>query len=153
MPGVTAQVPETLARINTLERDIAAKLVQVSVLQDELAAIRARVELEQAQPAAACLADVVERASTAKACEFPAPQVGVEGDGMQEAVPSVEWGAVVRLAVTLCSRTCSALPAPVVTLGVNGEQGIYIAPDSADLLALLGPIDYTSYFDALGFDF
>ena len=61
MPGVTAQVPETLARINTLERDIAAKLVQVSVLQDELAAIRARVELEQAQPAAACLADVVER--------------------------------------------------------------------------------------------
>ena len=35
---------------------------------------------------------------------------------------------------------------------MNGEQGVYIAPDSADFLALLGT-DYTGYFDALGFDF
>ena len=50
MPGVAAQVRETLARVDTLERDIAAKLAQVSALQAELAAVRARVELERAQP-------------------------------------------------------------------------------------------------------
>ena len=51
MPGVAAQVRETLARVDTLERDIAAKLAQVSALQAELAvkstiAARALADLE-----------------------------------------------------------------------------------------------------------
>ncbi|KAH9927956.1 uncharacterized protein BXZ73DRAFT_78411 [Epithele typhae] len=44
------------------------------------------------------------------------------------------------------------LPAPVVTLEVNGVQSVFVAPDSADFLALLGD-DYTGYFDSIGFDF
>ena len=105
MPGVAVQVRETLARVDTLERDIAAKLAQVSALQAELAAVRARVELERAQPAAARLADVVERASAvqdaATACEFPAPHASEEAESTQETTLGVEWGAVARLVVAM----------------------------------------------------
>lgn len=45
----------------------------------------------------------------------------------------------------------SLLPAPVVTIEVNGEQGVYVAPDSVEFLELIGD-DYTGYFDSIGFD-
>ncbi|KAI0922547.1 hypothetical protein AcV5_009489 [Taiwanofungus camphoratus] len=43
------------------------------------------------------------------------------------------------------------LPAPVVTLEVNGNQSVYVAPDSVAFISLFGT-NYTSYFDSLNFD-
>ena len=43
------------------------------------------------------------------------------------------------------------LPAPVVSLNKDGVQGVYVVPDSVEFLSLLGT-NFTSYFDALGFD-
>lgn len=43
------------------------------------------------------------------------------------------------------------LPAPVVTLEENGQQNVFIAPDSVELLTLFGP-DFTNFFANIGFD-
>ncbi|OCH94582.1 hypothetical protein OBBRIDRAFT_100132 [Obba rivulosa] len=43
------------------------------------------------------------------------------------------------------------LPAPVVTLEVNGEQNVFIAPDSVEFINLVGT-EYTDYFASIGFD-
>lgn len=43
------------------------------------------------------------------------------------------------------------LPAPVVTLEINGEQNVYIAPDSVEFISLVGT-EYTGYFDSIGFN-
>ncbi|KAF9256020.1 hypothetical protein L218DRAFT_882730 [Marasmius fiardii PR-910] len=43
------------------------------------------------------------------------------------------------------------LPTPIVSLEVNGTQGIYVAPDAVEFISLLGP-EYTGYFDSIGFD-
>ncbi|KAF8525560.1 hypothetical protein BU17DRAFT_41653 [Hysterangium stoloniferum] len=43
------------------------------------------------------------------------------------------------------------LPAPIVTLADDGVQNVYVSPDAVVLLEQLGP-DFTSYFDALKFD-
>lgn len=43
------------------------------------------------------------------------------------------------------------LPTPVVILEENGEQGVYIIPDSVELINLLGP-DFTDFFDTIGFN-
>ncbi|KAG6836074.1 hypothetical protein H0H93_011655 [Arthromyces matolae] len=45
----------------------------------------------------------------------------------------------------------NVLPAPPITIEVNGAQGVYIAFDSVDFISLLGA-DYTGYFDEIGFD-
>ncbi|KAL0946153.1 hypothetical protein HGRIS_012416 [Hohenbuehelia grisea] len=44
------------------------------------------------------------------------------------------------------------LPAPVVTLEENGVQSVFVAPDSAEFLDLLGP-EYTGFFTGIGFNF
>ncbi|KAK7683463.1 hypothetical protein QCA50_013296 [Cerrena zonata] len=44
------------------------------------------------------------------------------------------------------------LPAPITTLEEDGVQSIFVAPDSAEFVSLLGT-SYTSYFDGIGFDF
>lgn len=43
------------------------------------------------------------------------------------------------------------LPAPVISLDVNGVSNVYIAPDSVELINLLGT-GFTSFFTQLGFD-
>jgi hypothetical protein len=43
------------------------------------------------------------------------------------------------------------LPAPVVTIEVDGIQGVYIAPDLVEFIPLLGSA-YTSYFDSINFN-
>ncbi|ESK91666.1 peptidase s41 family protein [Moniliophthora roreri MCA 2997] len=43
------------------------------------------------------------------------------------------------------------LPTPVVTLEVDGVQGVYIAPDAVEFISLLGS-EYTGFFDSIGFD-
>ncbi|KZT64325.1 hypothetical protein DAEQUDRAFT_39563 [Daedalea quercina L-15889] len=43
------------------------------------------------------------------------------------------------------------LPAPVVSLEVNGTQDLYVVPDLVDFISLLGT-NYTGYFDSIGFD-
>lgn len=43
------------------------------------------------------------------------------------------------------------LPAPVVSLEVNGVQSLYVAPDSVDLITLFGT-DYTDLLDSLNFN-
>jgi hypothetical protein len=43
------------------------------------------------------------------------------------------------------------MPAPVVTIEVDGTQGVYIAPDLTEFIPLLGP-EYTSYFDSISFN-
>ncbi|CAE6411508.1 unnamed protein product [Rhizoctonia solani] len=43
------------------------------------------------------------------------------------------------------------VPAPLVALEKNGTQDIYIAPNAAEVISLLGT-NYTSYFDAKGFN-
>ncbi|PCH36916.1 hypothetical protein WOLCODRAFT_109384 [Wolfiporia cocos MD-104 SS10] len=43
------------------------------------------------------------------------------------------------------------LPAPVVSLSVNGTEDVYVVPDLADFVPLLGA-NYTAYYDAIGFD-
>jgi hypothetical protein len=43
------------------------------------------------------------------------------------------------------------LPAPVISLDVNGVSNVYIAPDSVELINLLGT-SFTSFFTQLGFD-
>ncbi|KAI0657448.1 hypothetical protein C8Q70DRAFT_1055626 [Cubamyces menziesii] len=43
------------------------------------------------------------------------------------------------------------LPAPVVTLEENGVQNVFVAPDSVELISLLGS-NFTSFFDEIHFD-
>ncbi|KAJ3552372.1 hypothetical protein NM688_g4185 [Phlebia brevispora] len=43
------------------------------------------------------------------------------------------------------------LPAPLVTLEENGVQSVFVAPDSVDLINLLGT-EFTSFFDSIGFN-
>ncbi|KAI0752696.1 hypothetical protein C8Q80DRAFT_1267209 [Daedaleopsis nitida] len=43
------------------------------------------------------------------------------------------------------------LPAPVVTLEINGTESVFVVPDLVDLINLLGD-EYTSYFASIGFD-
>lgn len=46
------------------------------------------------------------------------------------------------------------LPAPVVTLGetsLQSSQSVFVAPDSVELLTLLGS-NFTSFFDSINFD-
>ena len=43
------------------------------------------------------------------------------------------------------------LPAPVISLDVNGVSNVYIAPDSVEFISLLGT-DYTNFFTQIGFD-
>lgn len=43
------------------------------------------------------------------------------------------------------------LPAPVVSLDVNGTQDVYVVPDLVEFISLLGS-NYTDYFDSIGFD-
>ncbi|KAG6864821.1 hypothetical protein C0991_006942, partial [Blastosporella zonata] len=43
------------------------------------------------------------------------------------------------------------LPAPPITIQVDGVQGVYIAFDSVEFLSQLGT-GYTGYFDGIGFD-
>ncbi|KZT08170.1 uncharacterized protein LAESUDRAFT_78851 [Laetiporus sulphureus 93-53] len=44
------------------------------------------------------------------------------------------------------------LPAPVVSLEVDGVSSVYVVPDLVDFLSLIGT-DYTSYFDNIEFDY
>ncbi|PSR81755.1 hypothetical protein PHLCEN_2v6264 [Hermanssonia centrifuga] len=43
------------------------------------------------------------------------------------------------------------LPAPVVTLEENGVQSVFVAPDSTDLIPLVGT-EFTDFFESIGFD-
>ncbi|KAA1478510.1 hypothetical protein DENSPDRAFT_686430 [Dentipellis sp. KUC8613] len=43
------------------------------------------------------------------------------------------------------------LPAPVVSLEEDGQQNVFVAPDSVELLTLLGS-NFTDFFDAIQFD-
>lgn len=43
------------------------------------------------------------------------------------------------------------LPAPIISIEVDGEQGIYVAPDSVEFISLLGD-EYTDYFETINFD-
>ncbi|KAF9474386.1 hypothetical protein BDN70DRAFT_884883 [Pholiota conissans] len=43
------------------------------------------------------------------------------------------------------------LPAPVISLDVNGVSNVYIAPDSVEFISLLGT-SYTNFFTQIGFD-
>ncbi|KAF9261734.1 hypothetical protein L218DRAFT_980860 [Marasmius fiardii PR-910] len=43
------------------------------------------------------------------------------------------------------------LPAPIVSLEVNGVQSIYVVPDAVEFISLLGP-EYTGFFDSIGFN-
>lgn len=45
----------------------------------------------------------------------------------------------------------NVLPAPVITASVNGQEGVYIAPDAVEFLSLLGD-DFTSFFDSINFN-
>ncbi|KAG6915617.1 hypothetical protein DXG01_010693 [Tephrocybe rancida] len=45
----------------------------------------------------------------------------------------------------------NVLPAPPITIAVNGVQGVFIAFDSVEFISQLGTA-YTSYFDGIGFD-
>ncbi|QRV84940.1 peptidase family S41 protein [Ceratobasidium sp. AG-Ba] len=46
----------------------------------------------------------------------------------------------------------SIAPTPLIALEKNGVQDIYVAPDAAEFIALLGS-NYTSYYEAQGFDY
>jgi hypothetical protein len=48
-------------------------------------------------------------------------------------------------------RYQSLLPAPIVSLDINGVQNVYVAPDAVELVNLIGTA-YTSYFDSIGFN-
>ncbi|KAG6860617.1 hypothetical protein C0995_009371 [Termitomyces sp. Mi166 len=50
-----------------------------------------------------------------------------------------------------CSIDQNILPAPPITIEVDGVQGVYIAFDAVDFISLLGT-NYTSFFDSIGFD-
>ncbi|KAH9834923.1 uncharacterized protein C8Q71DRAFT_132075 [Rhodofomes roseus] len=43
------------------------------------------------------------------------------------------------------------LPAPVISLEVDGAQDVYVVPDLVEFISLLGT-EYTSYYASLGFD-
>ncbi|TDL16110.1 hypothetical protein BD410DRAFT_844665 [Rickenella mellea] len=43
------------------------------------------------------------------------------------------------------------LPAPIVSLEVNGTQNVFIIPDLVEFISLVGT-NYTSFFDKIGFD-
>ncbi|KAH9988067.1 hypothetical protein BJV74DRAFT_773597 [Russula compacta] len=43
------------------------------------------------------------------------------------------------------------LPAPVVSLSVDGTEGVYIAPDTVDFISLL-PQDFTSFYESIDLD-
>jgi hypothetical protein len=43
------------------------------------------------------------------------------------------------------------LPAPIVSIVVEGKQGVYVAPDSAEFIPLLGT-EYTDFFDSIDFN-
>ncbi|KAK0460733.1 uncharacterized protein EV420DRAFT_1641267 [Desarmillaria tabescens] len=45
----------------------------------------------------------------------------------------------------------NVLSAPVITASVNGQQGVYIAPDAVEFLSLLGE-EFTSFFDSIHFN-
>ncbi|KAG6827294.1 hypothetical protein H0H92_012459 [Tricholoma furcatifolium] len=45
----------------------------------------------------------------------------------------------------------SILPTPLISIEVDGEQGVYVAFDARDVISQLPPA-YESYFDGLGFD-
>ncbi|KAJ1304929.1 hypothetical protein OPQ81_006062 [Rhizoctonia solani] len=61
-------------------------------------------------------------------------------DGHTLWLPSCYWAAFQNIA-----------PAPLIALENNGSQDIYIAPNAAQFISLLGT-NYTSYYDAKGFD-
>lgn len=51
-----------------------------------------------------------------------------------------------------CYVTWEALlPTPVVSLSVNGVEGVYIAPDAVDFISIVPP-GFTSYYKSIGFD-
>ena len=43
------------------------------------------------------------------------------------------------------------LPTPVVSICVNGTEGVYIAPDIVDFMSQIPP-GFTSYYESIGFD-
>ncbi|KAH9834949.1 uncharacterized protein C8Q71DRAFT_767699 [Rhodofomes roseus] len=43
------------------------------------------------------------------------------------------------------------LPAPIISLEVDGIQDVYVVPDLVEFVSLLGT-NYTSYYDSIGFD-
>lgn len=43
------------------------------------------------------------------------------------------------------------LPAPVISLEINGAQDVYVVPDLVEFISLLGD-NYTDYYDSIGFD-
>ncbi|KAI0299451.1 hypothetical protein B0F90DRAFT_1810692 [Multifurca ochricompacta] len=45
----------------------------------------------------------------------------------------------------------SLLPTPVVSISVSGMEGVYIAPDAVDFMALLPP-GFTEFYDSIGFN-
>ncbi|KAG8729792.1 hypothetical protein FRC11_007998, partial [Ceratobasidium sp. 423] len=61
-------------------------------------------------------------------------------DGHTLWLPSCYWAAFQNIA-----------PAPLIALEKNGSQDIYIAPNAAEFISLLGA-NYTSYYDAKGFN-
>ncbi|KIY70218.1 hypothetical protein CYLTODRAFT_488261, partial [Cylindrobasidium torrendii FP15055 ss-10] len=44
------------------------------------------------------------------------------------------------------------LPAPIISLSVDGVEDVYVTPDLVELVALVGD-DYKGYFDSIGFDY
>lgn len=51
-----------------------------------------------------------------------------------------------------CYVTWEALlPAPIVSLSVDGEEGVYIAPDVIDFISLIPP-GFTSFYESIGCD-
>jgi hypothetical protein len=45
----------------------------------------------------------------------------------------------------------NVLPTPIVSIEVNGTQGIYIAPDLLEFVPLVGEV-FTGYYDSINFD-
>ena len=43
------------------------------------------------------------------------------------------------------------LPAPIVSIEVDGQENIYIAPDSVEMISQLGS-GFSGYYDSIGFD-
>jgi len=43
------------------------------------------------------------------------------------------------------------LPAPIISIEVDGEQGVYVALDSVEFISLFGD-EYTGYYDSIGFN-
>ncbi|KAF9034688.1 hypothetical protein BDZ89DRAFT_505666 [Hymenopellis radicata] len=46
----------------------------------------------------------------------------------------------------------SLMPAPIITASVNGTEGVYIAPDLVEFVALIGTA-FTSFYDSIGFNY